>query len=89
MNFEPLPAFSLFSHDLPMTTEYTKREVIESKLLAGLEDGSHAAMLLGKDDLMLIVQALDAAKDRGSEQFRGRCENMYADVRKLYNAVFG
>jgi hypothetical protein len=42
----------------PCTVERTDRRVIEKRLLDGLSDGEHVAILASKQDLNLLIDAL-------------------------------
>ena len=49
-----------------MSTEYVRREVIEGKLLAALDDESKVAILASEDDLRLLISALEYAPDEST-----------------------
>ena len=45
----------------PFSVEYTSREVIANRLLASLEKSDQYAILVTKDDIQLLIDALDRA----------------------------
>lgn len=66
--------------------ETVSREVIEKKLLTSLDDGAHVAIVLGKEELDTLIQALEIADDETTGyQFRRQSN----DLVRLRKEAFG
>ena len=71
------------------------RQVIETHLLAALDDESKVAIIASQDDLNLLRAGLVALTWRSlsrpinDAQFRKRCNEMIEDLDELATAAFG
>lgn len=65
-----------------LTVEQSSREVIEHKLLTALSDGGQVAILATREDLSLLINALDQFGTVKGKQWS-------ADLRRLRHEAFG
>jgi hypothetical protein len=65
----------------------TKREVIEKKLLAALDDESKVAVLLTKSDLEFLSGHLMIARTNRMASML-KCDTWIEDLKQLKNAAF-
>ena len=66
------------------STEYVPREVIAEQLLIALDDKSKTAIIAGKEDIEILIRALDHVPS-----FWGtRYITMASDLRKLRDSAF-
>jgi hypothetical protein len=65
--------------------------VIENRLLAALHDEEKAAILVSRDDLDLLTDALEYAslEMEGSDYFPVQFRRMFDDLQQLRKAAFG
>ena len=68
-----------------ITIERTSREVIENVLLARLSDTSSVAILLNREDLMLMIEALRYYQAATGDP---TVKEMAADFAKLLQSAF-
>jgi len=71
----------------PCSVELTKREVIERKLLTALEDDNTVAILASKQDLDVMVAALDYAMLSDKNQTR-KARELAAGMKQLRREAF-
>lgn len=76
----------------PIKPEYTKREVIEDKLLAAITDEGKAAILATEDDLKLMVTAFRLAEQHangvGNYERERKFYQYGQDLQTLLNSSF-
>ena len=68
-----------------MKTVHVPREVIDSKLLAALDDKSKVAILADREDLGRLISALTFTPDSWGMEFK----ILRDDLRQLDEAAFG
>lgn len=71
----------------PCSVEFTKRQVIERKLLAVLDDETKVAAVLSKQDLEDLIAACDGCVWEGIPRMK-RCKNLADGMRQLLREAF-
>lgn len=67
----------------------TPREVIEKRLLSGIQDEGKVAILLGRQELLDLHEALSRSCIIVPPSLRPRIESFVADLQKLKEQAFG
>jgi hypothetical protein len=83
------PKLSPPSREAPCSVEFTRRQVIEHKLLTALEDGRVVAILASRQDLEDLIHACDERACRYPMLPPAeRCQSLAADMRQLMREAF-
>ena len=62
---------------------YAKREIIEGRLLAALDDEDKVAIVASKEDLAFLIKCVGNFHDRSKQQ-----QEMLADLTTLHSEAF-
>lgn len=69
--------------------DYIRRQVIEGKLLAALDDEDKVAIVASKRDCELIMRCLELTEDQSpSREEQAELRQMRLDLRQLYDSAF-